>query len=325
MAELTTISNPPIRSAAKEKHKIPLSRILRKYWVFYVMMLPGIIILIANNYAPMVGILVAFKDINYVDGLIHSPWYGMKNFVFLFQTNVAWTMTRNTLLYNSLFIFLNLIFPVGFAILFNELRNKYLAKFYQSAMFLPFFLSFVVVSYLGFAFLSNEHGYLNHVILPLLGLDPIEWYTSPEYWPYILPLVNLWKGMGYFTVIYLAAIIGIDKEYYEAAVIDGASKWQQVRSITIPQLAPIIIVMTLLQIGRIFYADFGLFYQVTLNSGILYPTTQVIDTYVYTTFRANGNIGMAAAAGMYQAIVGFILVLVANLVIRRVSKENALF
>jgi putative aldouronate transport system permease protein len=304
---------------------MPLGRVLRIYWVFYVMMLPAIALLIINNYLPMFGVVIAFKNVNYQQGIWGSPWVGFTNFKFLFATSDAWTITRNTVLYNVVFIALNLVCAVAFAILFNEMRSKAMAKFHQSAMFLPYFLSWIVVSYLLFAFLGQEHGYVNMKVLPALGMKPVEWYSKTQYWPYILPLVNLWKNIGYYTVIYLAAIVGIDREYYEAAIIDGASKWQQIKSITLPLLTPVIITMTLLQIGRIFYADFGLFYQATLNAGALYPVTQVIDTYVYNTFLVTGNIGMSSAAGLYQSVVGLLLVLGSNLFVRKISKENALF
>jgi putative aldouronate transport system permease protein len=307
------------------KYKMPLGRVLRIYWVFYVMMLPAIALLIINNYLPMFGVVIAFKNVNYQQGIWGSPWVGFTNFKFLFATSDAWTITRNTVLYNVVFIALNLVCAVAFAILFNEMRSKAMAKFHQSAMFLPYFLSWIVVSYLLFAFLGQEHGYVNMKVLPALGMKPVEWYSKTQYWPYILPLVNLWKNIGYYTVIYLAAIVGIDREYYEAAIIDGASKWQQIKSITLPLLTPVIITMTLLQIGRIFYADFGLFYQATLNAGALYPVTQVIDTYVYNTFLVTGNIGMSSAAGLYQSVVGLLLVLGSNLFVRKISKENALF
>jgi putative aldouronate transport system permease protein len=307
------------------KYKMPFGRVLRTYWIFYFMMLPAIVLLIINNYLPMFGVVIAFKNVNFQQGIMGSPWVGFTNFKYLFATADAWTITRNTVLYNAVFIALNLVCAVAFAILFNEMRSKAMAKFHQSAMFLPYFLSWIVVSYLLFAFLGQEHGFVNMKVLPALGMNPVEWYSKPQYWPYILPLVNLWKNIGYYTVIYLAAIVGIDREYYEAAIIDGASKWQQIKGITIPLLSPVIITLTLLQIGRIFYADFGLFYQATLNAGALYPTTQVIDTYVYNTFLVTGNIGMSSAAGLYQSVVGLLLVLGSNLFVRRISKENALF
>ncbi|GGE01500.1 sugar ABC transporter permease [Paenibacillus nasutitermitis] len=300
-------------------------RTIRKFWMFYLMMLPAIILLVLNNYIPMFGIIIAFKTVNYTDGILRSPWAGLTNFEYLFKTSDAWIITRNTLLYNSLFIVLNLIFPVAFAIMLNEMKNRFFSKVHQTIMFLPYFLSYIIIAYLVFGFMSDEHGYFNGTLLPALGLDPIRWYFTKEVWPFILPIVNLWKGMGYYTVIYMAAIIGIDDEYYEAATIDGAGKWQQMTSITLPLIAPIITIMTLLQIGRIFNADFGLFFQVTRDSGVLFPVTNVIDTYVYRTFLSVGDIGLSSAAGLLQSVVGFILVFLANWVVRRFNSDNALF
>jgi putative aldouronate transport system permease protein len=303
----------------------------RRFGVFYLMMAPALIVLLMNNYLPMIGSLIAFKQIVYSPGggffqsFMDSEWVGWENFNYLFSTTDAWTITRNTLGYNAVFIVLNIVIGVTLALLFNAMRNRRLAKLHQTTMFLPYFLSWVVLSYLVYAFLNPEIGIINKVVLPALGYNPIDWYTEPKWWPYILPLVNTWKGIGYYAVIFLAAIIGIDNEYYEAATIDGASRWRQIWSITIPLIRPVIIILTLLQIGRIFYADFGLFFQVTRNSGILYDTTLVIDTYVYQGFIVSGDIGMSSAAGLYQAVVGFVLVLVSNFVIRRVSKDDALF
>jgi len=217
------------------------------------------------------------------------------------------------------------VLAIAVAILLNEVRKRFLARFYQSVLLLPYLISMVIVGYLVLALLNLENGFMNKVILPAFGIDPISWYTKPEYWPYILTIVSLWKNIGYLCIIYLAAIVGIDPEYYEAATIDGATKWQQIRSITVPLLMPTIIILTLLAIGRIFYADFGLFYQVPLNSGPLQPTTDVIDTYVYRGLITLGDIGMSSAAGFYQSLVGFVLVLVSNLIVRLKDKDQALF
>ncbi|OCT16760.1 sugar ABC transporter permease [Paenibacillus pectinilyticus] len=321
----TAAQAAPRHTAKRTRVKSTFLWTVRKYWIFYVMMAPAALLLIINNYIPMAGVLIAFKNVNYTKGIWASPWIGFDNFKYLFSSDVAWSITRNTISYNLVFIVLNLVIAVAMAIMFNEMRSKFLAKFHQSTMFLPFFLSMVCVAYLVYAFLGAEHGFVNTVLLPKLGIQPIDWYTEPKYWTVILPIVNTWKNLGYYTVIYMAAIIGIDHEYYEAALIDGANKWQQVKRITIPLIMPVMITMTLLQVGRIFYADFGLFFQVTKNAGALFPTTQVIDTYVYQTFLTMGDIGMSSAAGLYQAVVGFLLVLVTNLFVRKVSKENALF
>lgn len=306
------------------KGKSGFLRNLIKYRALFLMVLLPASVLLFNNYVPMFGVVVAFKNYNFVDGIWGSPWAGFENFKYLFQTEDAWNATRNTVLYNSVFIVLNTSCAIFLAITLNELRSRRLSRFFQSSLLFPYFLSFVVVSYLVYAFLGG-YGYINKAILEPLGIAEISWYTEPDYWTGILPLVNLWKNIGYGMVVYLAAIVGIDQEYYEAAVIDGASKWQQIRRITVPLMAPVIVIMVILQIGHIFNADFGLFYQVPLNTGVLLPTTNVIDTFVYRSLIVSGNVGMSSAAGLYQSTVGIILVLVTNFIIRRVSRENALF
>ncbi|MNQ80157.1 putative multiple-sugar transport system permease YteP [compost metagenome] len=309
-----------------KKHKQSLAaKRIWKYSPLYLMMLPGLAYLLINNYLPMFGLVIAFKDINFAKGIWGSDWVGFQNFKFLFQTSDAYIITRNTLLYNAAFIVIGLVVAVAFAILLNEIRSKFASRLYQSLIILPFLISMVLVSYLVFSMLSMESGFMNKTILPLLGIDPISWYNEPKYWPVILTLVHTWKGAGYACIIYLAAIIGIDTEYYEAATLDGASKWHQIRLITIPLITPVIIMLTLLQIGRIFYSDFGLFYQVPMNAGALFNTTNVIDTYVFRGLLQLGNIGMSSAAGFYQSMVGFVLVIVSNYVVRKINKENALF
>jgi putative aldouronate transport system permease protein len=289
------------------------------------MVIPGLVYLLINNYLPMLGMIIAFKDVNYAKGILGSDWSGFKNFEYLFKTSDALMITRNTLLYNAVFIILNLVIAVGVAILLNEVLNRFFSRFYQSVILIPYLISMVIVGYLVFAMLSGETGFVNKQILPFFGIEAISWYSEPKYWPVILTIVHVWKSAGYLCVIYLAAIIGIDAEYYEAAKIDGASKWQQIRNITIPLIIPIITILTLLQIGRIFYSDFGLFYQVPLATGALLPTTNVIDTYVYRALIDLGDIGMASAAGLYQSIVGFCLVLFSNYVVNKHNKENGLF
>ncbi|WP_369094755.1 ABC transporter permease [Bacillus sp. SA1-12] len=301
------------------------SKKMKRYSILFLMTLPGIIYLLINNYLPMLGIVIAFKNYNALDGFFGSEWVGLKNFEYLFKTKDALIITRNTLFYNALFIILNTIFALGLAIFLNEIKNKIAARFYQSVVILPHLISTVIVGFLVFALLSVENGFINRTVLPMMGMDPISWYSESKYWPYILTIVNMWKNIGYLSVVYLAAIIGIDKEYYEAADLDGASKWKQIRYITIPMIVPIITIMTLLAIGRIFYADFGLFYQVPLNAGAIQSTTDVIDTYVYRALLNTGDIGMSSAAGMYQSLVGFTLVLISNYIVRKRSKENALF
>lgn len=325
----TTRSTSATTTAAKiTSTKSITSKKMRKIWRYaplFVMVIPEIIYLIINNYLPMFGLIIAFKDVNFTKGIWASDWVGFKNFEYLFKTSDAMLITRNTILYNTAFIIINLIIAVGVAILLNEVKKKLFARFYQSVILIPYLISMVIVGYLVLAMLSGETGYINKQIMPMLGMDPISWYSEAKYWPYILTLVNIWKHVGYLCVIYLAAIIGIDPEYYEAARIDGASKWQQITNITIPLITPVIVIMTLLQIGRIFYSEFGLFYQVPLDTGALFPTTNVIDTYVYRALLRLGDIGMSSAAGLYQSVVGFILVLISNYVVSKRNSDNALF
>lgn len=290
--------------------------------------LPGIIWFLVFAYIPMFGVIIAFKEWKieggFLESLIKSKWVGLDNFKFLFKSSDAWLITKNTVAYNLVFIILGILIPVALAILLKEILNKRLSKFYQTAMFLPYFLSWVVVSYCLYAFLSPTQGYVNG-ILKSLGSDGVSWYTECKYWPVIIILMSQWKGIGYGTVIYLASICGIDKTYYEAAVIDGATKWQQVKNITIPLLKPVLIIMFITSIGGMFRSDFGLFYQLPKNSGALYPVTNVIDTYVYRGLMNLGNIGMSSAAGLYQSFVGLVLILITNGIVRKVDNENAFF
>lgn len=289
---------------------------------------PGTIWFLIFAYLPMFGVIIAFKDWKihggFLESLVKSEWVGLKNFKFLFQSSDAWLITKNTVAYNLVFIILGIVIPVTLAILLKELLNKRGSKFYQSSMFLPYFLSWVVVSYCLYAFLSPEKGYINGV-LSSFGVDTVSWYTEPKFWPFIIIFMSQWKGIGYGTVVYLAAICGIDKTYYEAAIIDGANKWQQIKHITIPLLKPVLIIMFITAIGGMFRSDFGLFYQLPKNSGALYPVTNVIDTYVYRGLMNLGNIGMSSAAGLYQSFVGLVLILVTNGIVRKVDSENAFF
>ena len=305
----------------KEKKK----NVLKEYWPLYLMMLPALLYLLINNYIPMAGMVIAFKKLNFAKGIWASPWAGLDNFKFLFSSKDAWIITRNTLLYNVAFILVNMVVGIAIAILITEVRNTKLKKIYQSAILLPFLMSMVILSYIVYALLSAENGLVNNSILPLFHIDPIQWYQKPKYWPVILIIANCWKGVGYGCLIYIASLIGIDPSFYEAARLDGASKWQEITKITLPSLVPTIITLLLLSIGRIFYSDFGLFYQVPMNSGVLFPTTNVIDTYVYRALIEQGNISMSSAAGVYQSLVGFCVVMLSNWIVRKVDKDQALF
>ena len=290
-----------------------------------VMLLPGSIYLLVNNYAPMAGLFIAFKKINYQKGIFGSDWVGLSNFEFLFRTKDAWIMTRNTLLYNLVFIALNIVLGVTFAILLNEVRYKILKKGFQTVLLMPQIVSMVIVSYMAFAFLSSDNGFINHSILEPLGKGRISWYTKAPYWPFIIVFVQAWKNLGYNTILFLASVVGIDTSLYEAAQVDGASRWKQIFYITLPLLRPAMITLGLLMVGRIFYSDFGLFYQLPMDSGPLFPVTQTIDTYVYRGLSNISNIGMSSAASFYQSFVGFAVVLTCNLIVRKVDADSALF
>jgi putative aldouronate transport system permease protein len=289
------------------------------------MLIPGIVVLLIFSYVPMGFIFIAFKNINYSLGFLRSPWNGIQNFAFFLTGPDAWIVTRNVIAYNIVFIALGNFSAIATAVALDGLRSKGVARFYQSVMFLPYFLSWVVVSTLAFSFLSVDLGLLNKAILPAFGQQPVAWYTAKNYWPFFLVFANLWKYTGYTSVVYFAAIAGIDITYYEASALDGASRWQTIRNIMIPLISPVIIINVILGIGRMFYGDFGLFFQLPMNNGTLFPVTNVIDTYVYRTLINAGDIGMSAAAGLYQAVVGFVLVLASNIVVRRVDAEKSLF
>ncbi len=307
----------------KSDKKTLKKRFLR-YLPIYFMALPGLIYLFINNYMPLPGLVLAFKKYNAKKGIFGSDFVGFNNFKYLFGTKDAFVITRNTILYNLAFIVVNTIMAVFVAILIAEMTSK-LKKVYQCLILLPYMISMVIVSYLVYGFLSMDNGFLNNTVLPLFGKEPIQWYMEKKYWPFLLVFVNAWKVVGYNCIIYISTILGIDRGIYESAAIDGASKWMQIRKITIPLLKPTIVMMTLLAVGRIFYSDFGLFYQVTMNQGSLFSVTNTIDTYVYRGLLELGNMSMSSAAGLYQSIIGFILILGSNLIVRKLDPESALF
>jgi putative aldouronate transport system permease protein len=303
----------------------------KKTLMLLTMVLPGAIWLVFLRYLPMFGIVLAFKDYkiytkapSLFNNIMNSKWVGLNNFRFLFTTSDSWVMIRNTLGYNALWIMLGLVIAVSFAIMLSEITKKFVAKTYQTLMFFPYFLSWVVASYFVLAFLDPTRGLLVH-LQQSLGLEVTNWYNVNKPWPIILTIANLWKNIGYSTILYLAAITGIDASQYEAAAIDGANKWQQIRYVTLPHLKPMIVILFIMNVGRIFNADFGLFWNVPMNSGPLFPTTQVIDTYVYRALIATGNEGMSTAAGLAQNIVGFICIMAANTIVRKIDEDSSLF
>ena len=303
----------------------------------FALSLPTTIWYLLFCYIPMFGILIAFKKYKVAPGkgflwsLIHnSPWCGLDNFKFLFSSNMKTTiaMFRNTVGYNIVFIVLNIVIPVALAILISHLYSKRLAKVCQTAIFLPHFLSWVVVGYFVYAFLATNEGLVNNVLISM-GINPIRWYQKEAigYWPFILVFLNVWKNMGYNMIVYMASINGIDGSLYEAAVIDGASKHQQTRYITLPLLKPVIIIMFIMAVGRIFNSDFGLFYRTTRNSSGLYNAFVTLDVYVYNSlFKSTiQTYGYASAAGFIQSVLGCLTLLAANAIVSKVDKENAFF
>lgn len=300
---------------------------LKKFWKYRMltlMALPAIVYFLINNYFPLPGLSIAFRKIDFRVGIWDSPWVGLENFRYLFMTGDAGLILRNTICYNFIFIFLGTIANVFIAILMNELGAGLLQKVYQSCLLLPALVSMVIVGYVVYAFLGPSHGYLNK-IFEMLGVEGVKWYVNPAPWPIILTIVRIWKNTGYGSVVYLATITGIDNSYYEAAIVDGANRWERIRHITLPMLKSTIITLVLLDIGKILNADFDLFYQVPLNSGALSDATNVIDTYVYKAMMVSGDMGKSSAAGFFQSVVGFLLVILTNHLVKKISAEDALF
>ncbi|WP_394918609.1 ABC transporter permease [uncultured Robinsoniella sp.] len=296
----------------------------KKNTTLTIMALPAAVILFLFSYVPIAGLIIAFKDFRYDKGFLGSDWIGFKNFEFFFKSNDAWVVLRNTIGLNVLFIGITLVVSVGIALMMNEVRSRKMIKVTQTIMFFPYFMSWVVVGYLLYAYLHHDYGIINQ-LLQFLGLHSISWYARSEYWPVILTFMYAWKMAGYYSVIYYAGLMGIDDTYYEAAALDGASRWQMVWKITLPMLKGIIIVMVILQVGRIMYADFGLFFNLTRDQGALYATTDVLDTYIYRALRVTGDIGIGSAVGCFQAVIGFLLIMGSNLVVRKLDKDSALF
>ncbi len=305
----------------------------KKTFFLLTMVAPGAIWLILLRYLPMFGIMLAFKENKIyagrtpwqmIENIWNGKWVGMENFKFLFMGSKAGLMIKNTLVYNSIFIVASLIIAVAFAIMLNEVTKKFVAKAYQTLMFFPYFLSWVVVSYFLLGFIDPTRGMITNMMQDA-GAGMVNFYSNTKPWPYILVFAYLWKNIGYSTILYLAAITGIDGSQYEAAAIDGASKWQQVKYITLPHLKTMIIILFIMNVGKIFNADFGLFWSVPMASGTLIPVTEVIDTFVYRTLAITNNSGMATAGGLLQNVVGFICIMTTNTIVRRVEPDSSLF
>lgn len=291
----------------------------------YVMALPTVIYLVIFCYLPMAGLVMAFQDLNITKGIFRSPFVGLKNFQFLFSTTDAWIITRNTVAYNLVFIVINLAISITLALMLSSLRWGSYAKTMQTIYMMPYFLSYAVVAIVANAFLHRDNGLVNAIIKMTGGAGKTNWYHQLKLWPPLLVFVNAWKGVGYQTVLYLAVISGISTDYYEAAVLDGATKLQQARYITIPHLRHIVGISLILSMSSIFRGDFGLFYNVPMNQGMLYPVTDVIDTYIYRALTYLNNVGMSTAAGLYQSVVGFVLVIIVNNIVTKIDPDSAMF
>lgn len=308
----------------KKNKKATFGKKLRKNQVFLLMLLPAVLYTLVFSYYPMTGIVLAFKKYSYTGGIWGSPWNGFDNFKFFFQSGQAGLVTKNTVLYNIMFILVGTFFQIAVAILLTEIRNKTFRKTAQSLMFLPYFISWVIVGVIAFNVLSADYGFLNRVI-EAFGGKPISFYTTPKVWPFILLFFNIWKGIGYGSVMYLAAIMGIDTSIYEAAAIDGANVFQRIFKITVPLIMPTTIILLLLSVGGIFKGNFDMFYNLVGSNGLLYNYTDVIDTLTFRALISSKDFGMAAAMGLYQSVLCFITVILVNKLVGKYDKDYTLF
>ena len=308
------------------RHRIGSSFLMdvRKNRIYLLLLIPAITYVVLFSYIPMGGIIMAFKKYNYSLGLFQSPWVGMKNFQFLTVSNRLWTLTRNTLLYNLAFIVVGMVLEVGFAIIINEMRCRWFKKTFQSFIFMPYFISWVIATAVIMTFLDYDKGMISRLVKSLGG-DMVNVYTTPKPWPFLLVFFRMWKGVGYGSIIYMSSISGISQEMYEAADIDGASSWQKVFKITIPNLIPTMIIMFLLACGQIFRGDFGMFYQLIGNNGVLLETGDILDLYIYRAMAGNANLGYGAAAGLYQSLLCFVTILLANFIVKKIQPDYTLF
>jgi putative aldouronate transport system permease protein len=290
----------------------------------YLLLLPAVLYTFIYGYCSYPYMIIAFKKFNFRAGVWGSPFNGLKNFEFFFKSNAAATVIGNTLYLNLLFLVFTTVFSVAMAIMLNEVAHRAFKRVSQSLMLFPHYLSWVVVGYMLYGIFSQEYGILNSIIRTLGG-TPVGWYAKPEVWPAILVIMRIWKGSGMSAVIYLAAITGIDSEIYEAAEIDGATRWQQIMRITVPLLMPTVCILTLLSIGKIMYGDFGMIYAIIGDNGVLYPTTDIIDTYIFRALRQTGNPAQAMAISLFQSVIGFLMVFGTNKLASRLFPDGALY
>lgn len=314
----------PTRLQNPAQKKTAFGITFKRQWQLYVMAAPAVLCLFIFAYLPMTGVIMAFQNLDFAKGIFSSPWYGLKNFEFLFATDDAWLMTRNTIGYNAVNILIGLVCAVGLALLINEMTNRTTAKIVQTVLIMPFFLSMVVVSMVVMGFLDLENGFVNQILVSM-GERGKNWYTNPAIWPPLLVFISLWHGVGYSSVLYTAVISGISMELYEAAALDGASRWQQIRFITLPHLKTIICINLIRSVGGMFRSDFGLYYTVTRYKGPIQNVVMTLDTYIYNALKTIPNFGMTAAAALYQSIVGLCLVLLVNWIIKKMDENSAMF
>ena len=290
----------------------------------YVMIFPAVVYFIIFAYLPMIGLIIAFKNYNYTDGILFSPWCGLDNFKFLFESGKAWMLTRNTIVYNIVFLITGISFEVVLAVFLSEIGGTKLKKLCQSVMISPNFISWVVIAVFAYSFLNFETGVVNRLLISM-GHNPVQFYSEVGAWKYILVFVNLWKSAGYGSIIYLATITGMDTSIYEAAEIDGANAWKRIRYITLPLLTPTIITMSLLSVGRLLRGNFDMFYQLIGNNGILYDSTDIIDTYIFRALMTSPNIGMSSAVGFLQSVLCFLIIIAVNKAVKMYEADYALF
>lgn len=289
-----------------------------------ILLIPGVIFFLIFCYLPMIGVIIAFKDYRNNLGVFRSKWVGFQNFKFFFTSQDAWRIFRNTVGYGLLFIVLGIVCAVFVAILLYEIKNRIALKFYQTTMILPHFLSWVIVGYITYILLEPGMGIINQILIKL-GIGGKEWYSEPKYWVFILPVVNVWKTVGLNCIMYYAALMGIDEQLFEAATLDGANRFKQIIHISIPSLVPLMTILTILHVGNVIKGDFGLFYTIPRDIGLLYPTTDIIDTYVYRGLRQGDDVGITAAVGLFQSVVGMVMVVGTNLIVKKIDPERALF
>ncbi len=319
----------PERSAARKtaapRRRRPFLRALYRNRMMILMCLPAIVFFFVFSYLPMPGAYMAFVNYRFDKGIFRSPFAGFSNFDFLIKSGSLWNITKNTLYFNFLFLVTGTVAQVAFAIMLNEIRSRWYKKVTQTLLFLPYFISYVLVGLFTYSFINYDTGVINNLFVAI-GLPKIQFYSEPKYWPGILTFINLWKGVGYGSVVYLAAITGMDQEIMEAAAIDGASTWQRIRYITIPWLRPTVVLLTLFAVGGILKGNFGLFYNtVGANNVALYESTDIIETFVWRALMTNMNFPLGSAAGLYQSFFGMVLVMTANYIVKRIEPDYALF